>query len=257
MVIKSLIKTSLRRLNLQLSRVDAVQPPIHPEFPPDFSAAEIQMIQTARPYTMTSLERMYALIQAVKYISQHQIEGEIVECGVWRGGSMMLIANTLSAMQDQTRNLYLFDTFSGMAKPSDKDVSYEGLSALEIFTENHGNDSGSAWCYASLEEVKQILSQTHYDQQKIHFVPGKVEETIPQQAPEKIALLRLDTDWYESTRHELIHLFPRLSTHGVIIIDDYGFWQGARLAVDEYLEQNNLKILLNRIDDTGRIAVKL
>jgi hypothetical protein len=86
---------------------------------------------------------------------------------------------------------------------------------------------------------------------------GKVEDTIPADIPEKIALLRLDTDWYESTKHELIHLFPRLQKGGVLIIDDYGFWKGARKAVDEYFAENNIQILLNRIDDTGRMAIKL
>jgi O-methyltransferase len=80
---------------------------------------------------------------------------------------------------------------------------------------------------------------------------------LPEFAPECISLLRLDTDWYESTRHELIHLFSRISKGGVIIIDDYGHWKGAREAVDEYIRENNIKILLNRIDYTGRIGVKI
>ena len=82
-----------------------------------------------------------------------------------------------------------------------------------------------------------------------------MEDTIPKKAPQMISLLRLDTDWYESTRHELIHLFPRIAPFGVIIIDDYGHWQGVREAVDEYIRENNIKILLNRVDYTGRIGV--
>jgi hypothetical protein len=100
------------------------------------------------------------------------------------------------------------------------------------------------------------MQQTEYDQTRIHFIQGKVEDTIPEQAPETIALLRLDTDWHESTWHELEHLFPRLSPRGVLIIDDYGHWQGCRRATDEYFARENLPILLNRIDYTGRIAVK-
>ena len=91
----------------------------------------------------------------------------------------------------------------------------------------------------------------------IIYIKGKVEETIPEIIPGKISLLRLDTDWYESTLHNLNHLFPLLSKGGILILDDYGHWQGARKAVDEYLEKNNVKILLNRIDYTGRIAVKV
>jgi O-methyltransferase len=91
----------------------------------------------------------------------------------------------------------------------------------------------------------------------VRLVKGKVEDTVPKNAPEKIALLRLDTDWYESTRRELVHLFPRLVPGGVLIIDDYGHWQGARKAVDEYIAGNQVKILLNRVDYTGRIGVKI
>jgi len=104
--------------------------------------------------------------------------------------------------------------------------------------------------------VKEVLCGTGYPSERIHFVRGRVEDTIPASAPELIALLRLDTDWYDSTKHELIHMFPRLSKAGVIIIDDYGHWRGAREACDEYFAQNRIPILLNRIDYTGRIALK-
>ena len=77
---------------------------------------------------------------------------------------------------------------------------------------------------------------------------------IPKYLPGEIALLRLDTDWYKSTQHELIHLYPLLVGSGVLIIDDYGHWQGAKKAVDEYFSDK--KILLNRIDYTGRISIK-
>jgi hypothetical protein len=100
------------------------------------------------------------------------------------------------------------------------------------------------------------MAMTNYPQDKLNYVVGKVEDTIPETLPRKIALLRLDTDWYESTLHELNHLYPLLTEGGVLIIDDYGHWQGAKKAVDEYIEKNKLKILLNRIDYTGRIAIK-
>jgi len=107
-----------------------------------------------------------------------------------------------------------------------------------------------------LEEVQANLFSTGYPQGKINCVVGKVEDTIPGTMPAKIALLRLDTDWYASTRHELEHLFPLLQNNGVVIIDDYGHWLGARQAVDEYIAEQGLRILLNRIDYTGRIAIK-
>jgi len=107
-----------------------------------------------------------------------------------------------------------------------------------------------------LEEVRHNLSNVGYPDDRIKLVKGLVEATLPNKAPSKIALLRLDTDWYESTRHELIHLYPRLAQRGVLIIDDYGHWEGAQKAVDEYIRDNNLPVLLNRIDYTGRIAIK-
>jgi len=95
-----------------------------------------------------------------------------------------------------------------------------------------------------------------YPEQQIHFVEGLVEETLPAEAPEEIALLRLDTDWYSSTKHELEQLYPRLAPGGVLILDDYGHWQGARRAVDEYFAENQITLLLNRVDSTARIGVK-
>ncbi len=112
------------------------------------------------------------------------------------------------------------------------------------------------WAYSALEEVKHNLLSTGYPAERISFIKGKVEETIPLNAPPQIALLRLDTDWYESTYHELVHLFPRLSSGGILIIDDYGHWKGARKAVDKYFSENKLDLLLHRIDYSGRICVK-
>lgn len=144
-----------------------------------------------------------------------------------------------------------------MTEPTNKDINFAGVDASILLDNSVKEDETSLWCYASLESVKKVLQTVGYEQQKIHIIKGRVEDTLPDKAPQNISLLRLDTDWYESTRHELIHLFPRLSVGGVIIIDDYGYWKGARLATDEYIYQNNVRILLNRIDETGRIGVKL
>jgi hypothetical protein len=149
--------------------------------------------------------------------------------------------------------LYLFDTFEGMSQPI---TSIDGKYAFDTWksyqTRNHNQ-----WCFASLAEVQANLESTGYESNRISFIKGRVESTIPDAAPAQISLLRLDTDWYQSTKHELEQLFPRLSRRGVLIIDDYGDWQGCKRAVDEYIEANGLGILLNRIDHTGRIAVKL
>lgn len=224
-------------------------------FPPDFDQTIIDIVRSVSPFTRTSPERIFALCEAVTYIVRHAIAGDIVECGVWRGGSMMAAAQTLARLGDRSRELYLFDTFEGMPPPGEQDVSFEGAHAADLLEASRKEDSYSLWCYSPLEEVKLAFSRIDYDADKLHFVKGRVEETIPQHAPAQIALLRLDTDWYESTRHELVHLFPLIAPGGVIIIDDYGHWHGARQAVDEYFQERRVKILLNRIDYTGRIGV--
>jgi O-methyltransferase len=247
-LIKATIHKSLRMFGLDLIRY---RPP-EEIYPPDFAPEEIDIVRKVRPWTMTSLERIFALIQATRYVSANGIEGDIVECGVWKGGSMAAIARTLLQLEDTTRHLYLFDTFEGMPEPTLSDVEYSGKHASLVMRE----EVGTRCADAPLEGVQMVLHATGYPRGKIHFVPGRVEQTIPTSAPDSISLLRLDTDWYESTRHELIHLFPRLAKAGVLIVDDYGHWKGSRQACDEYFADHRIPILLNRIDYTGRIALK-
>jgi O-methyltransferase len=225
--------------------------------PPDFDELTIDIIRQVHPYTMTSKERVATLCDAVRHICAANIRGDIVECGVWRGGSMMAVAQVLRHCGDEERCLYLYDTYEGMTAPSTEDVDPFGVPAAHT----HGKDgrSGSKehvlWTPESVDGVRSALASTGYDMEKCLFVKGAVEKTIPSIAPDNIALLRLDTDWYESTRHELIHLFPRIVDGGILIIDDYGYWRGSRKAVDEYLSTISPKIYLHRIDDCGRLAV--
>lgn len=209
-----------------------------------------------KKYTMTSKERMYALYKSVEYIVKNNIPGNFVECGVWKGGSSMLIAQTLIAFNSLNRKIYLYDTFEGMSQPTEFDNinANKKINVVDSW-ENQQKEDYNEWCYASLKEVKKNMSLTKYPKNNVNFIKGKVEDTIPDKIPSKIALLRLDTDWYESTKHELNHLFPLLSNKGVLIIDDYGFWSGSKKAVDEYFY--NGKILFNRIDDTGIMGVKI
>ncbi|RYZ27744.1 MAG: macrocin O-methyltransferase [Chitinophagaceae bacterium] len=248
--------TNFVKLLLNKFGVDLVRLNKPKKWPADFEAVHKETIDTVRPFTMTSEERIYGLIEAVNYLEKNKIDGDVVECGVWKGGSMLATAKILTQHKSQNRQLYLYDTFEGMPPPTKEDVSYADLAAEKLLKANPDKNKNLVWAYSALDEVKQTMSLSTYPPENIHYIKGKVEETIPQQVPEKIALLRLDTDWYESTRHELIHLYPRLVQGGVLIIDDYGFWKGARKAVDEYFAENNIPILLNRMDETGRIAVK-
>jgi len=226
--------------------------PEYSDFDPDF----LPILRRCQPATMTSVERVYALYKAVEYLSVAMIPGDLVECGVWRGGSMMCAALTLMRAGDTSRRLYLYDTFEGMVQPDVADIDFGGRSASGQLSAEERSEGSYIWAYAPLELVRRNMASTGYPTNRISYVRGPVEQTIPVTMPESIALLRLDTDWHASTRHELDHLFPLLVKGGVLIIDDYGHWQGARRAVDEYFAASDVKVLLSRIDYTGRIGVR-
>lgn len=217
----------------------------------------LELLSKCHPYTMTSVERMYSLYEATRYVLDRGISGDFVECGVWRGGSAMLIAMMLKNRNVRDRKLYLYDTFEGMSAPTADDKDFRGQQATQLMEKNADNKETSVWCLADLREVKHNMGLTALPADQIVYVQGKVEDTIPATLPTgDIALLRLDTDWYESTWHELVHLYPRLVEHGILIIDDYGHWEGCRKAVDHYFEQEKIRMLLHRIDYTGRIGIK-
>jgi hypothetical protein len=223
----------------------------------DMESNFFRLHKACRSNSLTSVERMYALYKAVEYLAENGIEGDFVECGVWRGGSTMMACLSLVELGDTERRVWLYDTFEGMTEPTRKD-SVSPLRGRRLLP-----DPGSMvdrWFLDGLavtaDEVRANLSSTGYPTERLIFVQGKVEDTLPKSVPDRIALLRLDTDWYESTYHELVHLFPRLVPGGVLILDDYGHLEGAREAVDQYFGEQGVKMLLNRIDFTGRIGIK-
>jgi hypothetical protein len=227
-------------------------------FPVDFTDQEKINIMKVKKYTMTSDERLVTLSRAIDYIEENNIDGDIIECGVWKGGSMMLAALKLIELKNTRRKLFLFDTFEGMTEPLEIDkLATEGKTAKAFLEQQEIGDDNNIWCISSLEEVKENFESIPYPKNNIYFIKGKVEETLPYKGIKKIAVLRLDTDWYESTKHELETLFDKLEKGGVLIIDDYGHWTGAKQAVDEFIKKNEIKIFLNRIDYTGRLGIKI
>jgi hypothetical protein len=258
----SSLEATLARLDRVTKRLEKAAPPAAAkkpaakpakEFPEDFDEDYREIIRAVRPYTMTSADKLHALITATRYVQRHEIPGDVVECGVWRGGSMQAVARVFDAAADHSRDLYLFDTFEGMSPPSERDRRLNGPSAQSLL--DQAGKADSVWAYASLEDVQTGFAQVPYPAERVHYVQGKVEDTVPDRAPERISLLRLDTDWYASTRHEFEHLYPRLVSGGVLIIDDYGWWQGSREATEEFLAATGARLLLVRAG-TGRIAVK-
>lgn len=240
------------------SAAPAAAPPRPEERFPDMKESEFwELYNLCRPYTMTSTERMYSLYRAVNYVLQNNIPGDFVECGVWKGGSALLMAKMLSRLPGNNRKVILYDTYEGMTPPTEADKDYAGTPAESLLESSSIEVQDSVWCYSSFEEVKSNIALSGLPEENIVLIKGKVEDTIPGNVPAKeIAILRLDTDWYESTKHELLHLYPLLVKNGVLIIDDYGHWAGCRKAVDEYIENEKLTFLLNRIDETGRLAIK-
>lgn len=223
----------------------------------DLTSDEKEILEQVGAFTMTGPERLVSLIRAVRHLVKSEIAGSLVECGVWKGGSAMAMALALMQAGDQTRDLYLYDTYEGMSEPTPFDRTFDGRPAEELLHSSSRSDARSVWCYSTLEEVRLNLEATSYPADRIHFIKGKVEDTLTASPmPDKIALLRLDTDWYESTRHEMEHLYPRLAKGGILLIDDYGHWEGCRRAVDEYFNQNEINIFLSRVDYTCRLAVK-
>jgi hypothetical protein len=224
------------------------------------SPEDQRIIERALPYTMTGELRLQALVDAVRHCVRCDMPGAFAECGVWRGGSVLAMILTLQELGAE-RDIHLYDTFEGMTAPTEHDVSALDPPALETW-EAAQRRQGRAWnelfdpATFNEDAVRETLLATGYPAERLHLVRGPVEDTLPARSPGPLALLRLDTDWYESTRHELEHLYPLLADGGVLIIDDYGHWDGARRAVDEYFEANGPRPLLHRIDYTGRIAVK-
>ncbi len=248
-IVKSLVRAVARGLGYEVIR--------HRDTVLEASADDQDIARRVSPFTVTSGHSVHTLLNAVEHVVSRDVPGAIVECGVGKGGSVMAAALKLTALGKSDRDIYLFDTFAGMTEPGSEDLSYQGEAALDQYQRQKIDDNTTDWCQGSLAEVTQAVLGTGYDRERLHFVEGKVEDTVPGQAPEQIALLRLDTDWYQSTRHELVHLYPRLSHGGVLIIDDYGYWQGARKAVDEYIAENGLKLMLHKIDQSARIAIKV
>ena len=240
--------------------------PAAPQPPPDpatltTSPADAAILERALPLTMTGRERTQALIDATRHLVRTGVPGAFAECGVWLGGSVVAMALTLIEEGASDRELWLYDTFEGMTRPGEHDVSPIHPPAAETWEEAHSRGE-RAWPGLfdperfNQDAVRETVLATGYPAERVHIVKGAVEQTIPGSAPERLALLRLDTDWYASTRHEMTHLYPRLSPGGVLIVDDYGHWEGSRRAVEEHFAAHGEAILLHRIDYAARIGVR-
>ena len=222
---------------------------------PEASDEDNRLLAVAARYSMANKFRLWAALQAVQHVGRRQIPGDLVECGVWKGGNLILFA-LMAKRLGLDRRVWGYDTFEGMSEPTAADVHYKtNVKAHAEWLSNQKEGGLNTWCYSPYEEVERNF-RNEVGASQLTLVKGKVEDTLDQPAnvPEQIAILRLDTDWYESTKKELEVLYPRLQKGGVLLIDDYGVWSGARKAVDEYFAGN--PVWLHRIDNSARLHIK-
>ena len=242
-----------RKMGLQISRISSSQN----RLPSEATAEDAALIASLRPYTMTSAERLWSLLNAVRYVVAEGLPGDFAECGVWRGGSVMAMARELDSLGDHDRRIWLYDTFAGMTDPTAADVEAgTGVRAAQMLESTEVGDGNNVWCVADRNDVEANLRMTGYPMEQFTLVEGDVAVTLRECVPDMISLLRLDTDWYESTRVGMEVLYPRLVVGGVCILDDYGHWQGARSAVDEYFAAIGRRPYMHPIDYSGRVFIK-
>ena len=251
---KKLINRPLNRVGFQLDR-----------FSPKgeiFTAIEAfgidhEIYKLISHNTMVAPDPIYSLMTSVRYIVENEIEGDFVECGTWRGGCSMAIALTLIDLGATDRIIWVYDTFAGMTKPSFMDVTNDKQrTSAEALMRNNAADALLSAPKDSLEAVKANLYSTGYPPQNLRFIEGDVLDTLQSKTPKLACLLRLDTDWYESTCKELEVLYPILTEGGVCIVDDYGAWAGSKQAVDEYFIKYSPRPLMHATNWTVRTWIK-
>lgn len=244
----------LEKKGYQLRKIDSGENRV---FPSTASRDERDTLKLVADFTMSTSIRTFSLIKIVKFIIEQRIPGDFVECGVWRGGSAMTIAKTLCDLGVNDRKIYLYDTFEGMTEAGELDFNIDLKKNYKDIQSKIGfNRNSHVWAYASLLEVQKNMLKTKFPSNKIIFKKGDVRFTLREDLPSSIALLRLDTDFYDSTRIELEQLYPLVSNGGSILIDDYGTWAGCKLAVDEFREKNNIDSYLNILDNDARLFFK-
>lgn len=226
---------------------------------PEYTNEELEIIETAKLFSMTSYQKLNFLLRSIEYVNNKKLEGDFVECGVWKGGNLILFKKMMTRLNITDKLIYAFDTFEGMTKPTDIDVDirFDNEKAEDVMKRNIKDyNNHSIHCYYPIDKVKENLTNNCKDIENIKLIKGDVLKTllISRNIPDKISILRLDTDWYESTKIELEILFPKLFKDGILIIDDYGDYFGCKKAVDEYFKDK--KISMFKVDSGGRMLIK-
>ena len=249
-----LFKSLFKKINYDLKKIKPFN--LSENFP-EASEFEKELLNVCSNYSMTGHDRMYSLIKSIEFIDQNNVDGDFVECGVWKGGNLIIFQKYVKKL-NLNKKIYAYDTFEGMPKPAEIDKNFEGESASiqldKLDKKNVDRKKNILIADCSLEDVKNNFEK-HTFSNNLICIKGKVENTLKntENLPNKISILRLDTDWYSSTKKELEVLYPLLEKNGILLVDDYGYWQGARKAVDEFFKDK--KVTMFKIDFTGRMII--
>jgi hypothetical protein len=261
-MVKASIKTLLGGFGLEVIRKSNIGNETCGFFN-DFDREANEKIEIVRQHTMLPYTRLYSLYDQAVYCETEDIPGSFVECGTWKGGAVGLMALANLAHGQARRHIHLFDSFVGIPEP---DEAVDGPKAINEAKQAGGGTQGRlealTGLYESagtLEDNRQLLEVTiRYDPGYLHYHQGWFQDTLPRKAGQtgEIAILRLDGDWYASTKVCLEYLFHRVVSGGFVIIDDYGRYDGCKKAVDEFLRSEGIRTYLHRIDSEGRYLVK-
>ena len=260
MTARNLIRKLLLQFSIEVRRIRPKSPNLMVEMakPPEIPIAiwDVVIGIHGSQLTMVSLERLIATANSAIYVCKNDIPGAFVECGVWRGGNAIL-AKKIFEYFGKENKVYLYDTFDGMVPPTTADFSQSIGSAEEIYASKEAN--GEKWCLASVDDVLENFNQFAASLSNVMIVKGDVLETLgfSENIPEQIASRRLDTDWYESTKHEMQVLYPLVVSCGILMFDDYGFWGGHQKAIDEYFLERDLNPHMSYVDESCRLIIKL
>lgn len=258
-MLKRTIKTVLGHYGYKIARVNAAPSYTDLRQPQAYMGEEFMTIlgQWRKIMGVNSFSPcFYTTYRASKFLIANEVPGAFVESGVFKGAQCVLVALTLRYLGADDRSIYLYDTFFGMPEPGKNDfMLHKRHRAIDMWRRVR-NGHGSHWNRGTLDEVRRNMLATGYDEARLVFVPGKVQDTLPKTKPQKIAFLRLDTDFYDSTRAEMEWLYPCLSPGGVLIVDGYGRWSGQKKAVDEYFNAERVEPLMLRVGYNDWISVQ-
>ncbi len=274
MSLKKAIKKTLARIGVNIVRVPRLTGNLshrlnrHLHMGYVYEDEAFEAIQVVSSNTMLTYEPLVTLFEQVIYCEKNNIAGDFVECGVWKGGATGIMALGNLKYGSARRHLHLFDAFQEICQPDeehdDKAIVSEVkklaktkkfATTLQPLTGIYDQFGGPG----TLTENKKLLEQViGYSSDYLHYHVGWFQDTVPvdSKAIDKIAILRLDGDWYQSTKVCLDNLYDRVVKGGVVIIDDYGYSSGCKKAVDEFLAGRKVYPVLNYISDTCRYFLK-